>query len=516
MTHLPYSTTAPKPGDTLTAAEANALPVGSQLKHRDDGHIMERKDGLYWHMILDGHTLIRVGPEQAANPHAVGSLAWARWAAEKEGVCVRADGAVWAWRHGQMKYWCISRDWAKANPWSEVDTPTGWSIVPDPSAVETSVDTPICIDGAAIYDALDNHCGDWRSHGNVAQAIDDLGKAYSVLQGVEAFSDQAVEAELDEAIPAWRKNGWAFAQAIRELGLHARMHQAQVALNVETSDDRFAALTAQMVELKAERDALKGELASMTADRDNHMRTCAYQGESAAASAKYTKRLEGELAGLAEVHEKCHEERNEARAERDTLRTENIALCGKLASMGVQRDAAISEIGKSCAIMAMAQAEEIKDLTTKRDAALQRAEKAEQDWQDAFRKQGETLNEMQAMKDELASVSAALDALRAETRTPQVQSAHPEGSREWAEDAMQQGFSVTNDDPTEVSYVPYRMGHIFVNVDGEDKWRCLPPAGWRIHTPAVAPSPLPSIAQLDERLTKVERKLAALAEGATG
>lgn len=76
MTHLPYSTDFPKPGDTLTAAQANALPVGSAIKVGDqiwtmaDDSAWRQADGCGPMMLRDEVTLIRVGPaaEQMDEP----------------------------------------------------------------------------------------------------------------------------------------------------------------------------------------------------------------------------------------------------------------------------------------------------------------------------------------------------------------------------------------------------------------------------------------------------------------
>jgi len=214
-------------GDVVGREQLDALPNRSRVKYDSwsDGFFLE-KSAAGWSdqsgrfvSSLDGpYRLIRIGAETPANPHTPGTLSWARWAARYEGVCVRAVvGTIWRW----CDHWEI---WAWGGGWSRRDNlhglsisecPVNWAIVPDPSAAETPVET-------------------------------------SAETPVLHIDPVAIAAELDQAIPQWREEGFTVAQAIRVLRQRYEMQ----------------------------------------------MQVCMYQGDSAAASAKHVARLEAEPAPL--------------------------------------------------------------------------------------------------------------------------------------------------------------------------------------------------------------------------
>jgi hypothetical protein len=316
-------------GDTLTAAQANALPVGSQVEDVGGGYFFERYPdgwgnrgyGHAWHdgkINSDGHTLIRVGPAAFAvgdvvtreqldalpvgaeirlaadvvykdkdglwrwkhdpvadalvngngqprlanptitflpstNPHAPGSLAWARWAAEKEGVCVRVKdfiSSTWAHRDGCFKFWDVHNlEWTQCPIPGDIDhfDALPWSIVPDPSAAEMPVET----------------------------------------------TDDTIDSMVDEFN----------RQQSEEIG--------------SASDERFAALTAQMVALKAERDALKSENIMLREARDEWKRLSAEEDLVHSKTRAECDRLRTENADLLATCEVLKRERNALHIERN-------------------------------------------------------------------------------------------------------------------------------------------------------------------------------------------------------
>lgn len=506
-----------KPGDTLTAAQANSLPLWSEIEAKFYDAIYERRPNGWYNKKLnkpliygpningDNWTkLVRVGPavEQldkpsdyqladdlhdellddavreglVANPHAPGSLDWARWAAQHEGVCVGIKrSGTYRWRDGEWNcFW--SKKWCGCGPGANIHNHPGpWSIVPDPSVapVETSDETPVLhIDPALVDKELSAWRSDWKEicGSSVARGINHITLGYYALRN--AANERLVE-----------------IVKIREV------------LNA-VDDSTIDAAAGVMCYLK-----------EVTADRD---------------------RLHAENADLLATAEVLKRERDAMKEEADLLRS-NIAL------LEAERDAAIREIGKSCYSMTYEHAEQIKGITGERDAAIQRAEKAEAERADylmRFVQADQTASSLQMTCDHFqATIDETLAAAKVVVpedvqhsigavtllygthphcykvakyleslcsdhivdANKMVQSTHPEGSRAWAEDAMRQGFSViyigssfywTNFQPS------IKKGH---------QWHHMAATGWRIHQPAVAPPAEPSVAQL--ALDEIEHRL---------
>lgn len=385
---LPYSTNFPKPGDTLTAAQANALPVGSVLRD-STGDEFERFEkgwgvaeaGYPWpggEILLDGRTLVRVGPAPAE-----GTWEWAK-AQMKAGKCVMAEG--WQPKRiidGVQHYWAYSkgpwvvedgavhddRDWSRS---------TGWRIVPDPSA---PAETPI------------------------------------------------VREELCEKVEA------------------------------------------------------------LTAERDNY----------AAEQAVFAARVQQEKYRA-----------DMLAADLDRLRAENADLLATAHDLKVERDVAKREWNKAIDI-GTRYGHDLGLMTAERDAALARAEAAEArlvvpqdvlDW----------AHGASWAQDNVARfiLSLTADHLPDAKQMAPFTSTHPEGTREWAEDAMRAGFAVVwTDSPA------YWQNFRCVSScsDNGRKWDVMASDGWRIHTPAVAPEPLPSIAQIWARIAAIEERLGDVEAG---
>lgn len=468
-------------GQVVTAAECNELPDGAVVIEVSNlGCTRIKRDGQWYYQIsgylasfdeglMVGHyeyTIVSLPSTAPACPHAVGTLDWARWMAEREGACVQARGTYPLRWNEASKGWefnCNGWDFLgdscciTCEAWRNVT----WSIVPDPSLpAETSVrgenETPL--ESAYLDTIADLRKQLERAKSQAARRFDILDALLDVLRV------QKGESQIDAARRLTAERDRLRAEMDRLCRVN------------ETQASKYKQVTEAFECVCTERDNLHAEKADLLHIGQNTI--CNLRKERDAALA------------LAEKAEMEYGILEEAVAQRDAEYADLLASANTMkaqVSELMMENATLSEVRKE------------RD-TLRAQLAAARVVVPEDvweavDWTIAY-------CDKESCEGRMAHFILSFTAAHSLDPTKKVESQHPEGSREWAEDAMRQGFAVVWKD----SPAHWRNFRYFSSCsDNGRKWDGMASDGWHLYV--LEPAPALTLESLDARLKALETRV---------